>query len=293
MTFQHAADNRYGYLGSQTLVQIQSMNSDYYYDTLITTPGLFDWTTANLTFTTDAQTQSVAILFSTIGPSNSSVLIDGLKFCGARVPRIQAFDDHVIASVNTAKTIEVLHNDINLPESGLSLEIIPGSHPQHGSATAQPDGTILYTPVPDFVGPDNFQYKICNTGTSPEQCDQATVFIQVEEPLTVAIDTFHILIPEDASGQVCQSYFEVEGAILSVQICQDGSYGYCEEVDFPCVDYVPLANYYGRDTICVILCDEDLCDTSIFLIDVTPVNDSPSAQDDVAATVEDEPIEIS
>ena len=46
-----------------------------------------------------------------------------------------------------------------------------------------------------------------------------------------------------------------------------------------CFNYTPTANYNGQDTICLILCDNDLnvpkCDTVKVPITVTPVNDKP------------------
>jgi len=46
----------------------------------------------------------------------------------------------------------------------------------HGRATVNPDGTITYTPNPDFCGTDSFTYKACDPSGA---CDTATVTIHV------------------------------------------------------------------------------------------------------------------
>jgi len=43
-------------------------------------------------------------------------------------------------------------------------------------ATVNPDGTITYTPNPDFCGTDSFTYKACDPAGA---CDTATVTIHV------------------------------------------------------------------------------------------------------------------
>ena len=290
MTFYHSADNRYGYLGDQTYVQVQSMDSDYYYDTLIATPGLFDWSMVDISFTTDDETNSVAILFSTVSTNNSSVLIDGLKFCGARVPEVAAVDDSVRVLKNASVNINVLQNDIDLPSEGLSLAVLASNEPVHGTVTVNPGGMITYVPAQGFVGNDAFMYEICNTNVEPQQCSSAVVNVSVYEIIPLPVDTFYLEIYEDQFSQVCESYFELTGVIISSTVCQDGANGNCTENIFPCIDYFPDHNYNGMDTICVILCDEDQCDTSIFIIEILPVNDKPQAEDDLAITTEDIPI---
>jgi hypothetical protein len=56
--------------------------------------------------------------------------------------------------------------------------------PEHGTAEAQTERTILYTPAPDFVGPDRFRYSLCdstlNAGDHAD-CDHATVTVNVAD----------------------------------------------------------------------------------------------------------------
>lgn len=79
LSFWHAGGSRFGYTAADTLVQIQSMNSGMAITDRSTTPGLFDWQLKTIRFTTDASTTRLAMSFSSIGPNNSSVLLDDVS----------------------------------------------------------------------------------------------------------------------------------------------------------------------------------------------------------------------
>ena len=85
-------------------------------------------------------------------------------------PQLQAIDDSAAAHSNTPVAIPVLANDI-----GQSITISEITSPQHGSATLQQDGTILYTSVALYSGSDSFRYTISDGISS----DSAQVTVQV------------------------------------------------------------------------------------------------------------------
>ncbi|MBI2838993.1 MAG: Ig-like domain-containing protein [Acidobacteria bacterium] len=64
--------------------------------------------------------------------------------------------DGISTSANTAVTFSPLANDTGV---GLALDGIASS-PDHGSAVANADDTVTYTPVNGYVGPDHFRYRI-------------------------------------------------------------------------------------------------------------------------------------
>ncbi|MBV7328061.1 DNRLRE domain-containing protein [Chloroflexi bacterium TSY] len=69
----------------------------------------------------------------------------------------QALDDSASTQQNTAVTIDVLKNDIDL--DGDPLRITTVGTPEHGTAIQQGQ-KILYTPDSNFVGTDTFSYAI-------------------------------------------------------------------------------------------------------------------------------------
>ncbi|MBK9794195.1 MAG: hypothetical protein IPP60_14140 [Sphingobacteriales bacterium] len=61
----------------------------------------------------------------------------------------------------------------------------------------------------------------------------------------------------------------------------------------PYVTYTPNTNYNGRDSICIVVCDNGgLCDTGVIIINIPPVNDPPVVPDTTVTTPEDTPIEV-
>ena len=77
-------------------------------------------------------------------------------------------DDTAATTRNLPVTVPVLANDTN-PDN-LALTVAIGTAPAHGTAVANPDGTVSYTPAAGFVGADTFTYTAMDpfgrTGTA-------------------------------------------------------------------------------------------------------------------------------
>ncbi|GGD32703.1 Ig-like domain-containing protein [Sinisalibacter lacisalsi] len=85
-----------------------------------------------------------------------------------------AGDDSTSTDEDTAVVIDVLANDSDV--DGDMLEVTEVGDPSNGTVEINPDGTLTYTPDPDYNGPDSFTYTVSdgNGGT-----DTATVNIDV------------------------------------------------------------------------------------------------------------------
>ncbi len=92
-------------------------------------------------------------------------------------PNVQpmAADDTAMTDEDTAVTIPVVANDTD-PEGGTLSAPTIAAAPSHGQAAVQTDGTITYTPAPDYHGPDAFTYTV---SASVHQSAPATVFVTV------------------------------------------------------------------------------------------------------------------
>jgi hypothetical protein len=67
-----------------------------------------------------------------------------------------------------------------------------------------------------------------------------------------------------------------------INSCEDPENGTLDIVG-TCFSYTPDPGYNGTDTFCVVVCDPNnpaLCDTTIVIIVIDPVNDPPVAVDD-------------
>lgn len=89
--------------------------------------------------------------------------------------RIIAADDFVITEEDLPVTIQVKTNDSYgnlLDQTFVEIE----SPPLNGLASINPDGSVTYTPDPDFFGADFFEYRLFDTN-DPSVFDTATVSI--------------------------------------------------------------------------------------------------------------------
>ena len=88
-----------------------------------------------------------------------------------------AIDDSATANEGGNVAITVLANDTDL--EGNALTVTAASTPAHGTATINGNGTITYTPVSTYSGPDSFTYTISDGAAT----DTATVSVQVKEAI--------------------------------------------------------------------------------------------------------------
>ena len=86
--------------------------------------------------------------------------------------------------MNTATTGQVILNDSD-PELGpLNVSLTLVSTPGFGVVDITSTGAYTYTPNTNYVGPDQFTYRVCDNGGL---CATATVFIRVYNPLTACV----------------------------------------------------------------------------------------------------------
>ena len=69
-----------------------------------------------------------------------------------------AVDDAATTAEDTAVSVAVLANDTDLDGDTLTVSVV--TVPAHGTAAANPDGTIAYTPAANYHGADSFTYTI-------------------------------------------------------------------------------------------------------------------------------------
>ena len=211
-----------------------------------------------------------------------------------------AVDDSAVTDEDTPVTVDVLGNDSD-PEGDLDdTSVTVTSGPTNGSTSVNPDGSIDYTPGPDFFGSDSFTYQVCDTTPVPvgPQCSTATVDITVNSVNDGpdAVDDSDT-VDEDSSVtvDVLGNDTDVDDGLdpASVTVTSGPANGSTSVNPDGSIDYTPDADFSGTDSFTYEVCDlAGLCDTATVTITVNEVNDGPTAADDTDSTDEDTTVTV-
>ncbi|HIF9186687.1 TPA: tandem-95 repeat protein, partial [Photobacterium damselae] len=182
----------------------------------------------------------------------------------------------------TAVTGQLTATDVD----GDNLTFKPGSNPENGSVTVNPDGSWEYVPNPDFNGEDSFTVVV-DDGNGGTDTITVTVNVTPVNDAPVGEDVSAETQEETAvTGQLTAT--DVDGDNLtfkpgtnpengSVTINADGSW-----------EYVPNTDFNGEDSFTVVVDDGNGgTDTITVTVNVTPVNDAPVGEDVSAETQEE------
>jgi VCBS repeat-containing protein len=197
-----------------------------------------------------------------------------------------ANDDSYLTYKNTNLSGNLKSNDAD-PNVGqtLTYNATPIANPAHGVVTINTDGTFTYVPTTGYLGPDAFQYAVCDNG-SPSKCDTATAFVVIStapnQAPVVTVTAQNIL--EDVSTTFCLPITDANVLDThTVTVCGVIGGGTATAVvnnvtHQVCVTYLSALNYNGAASVCLNVCDNGTpskCDNVTVPITVTPVNDKP------------------
>ncbi len=182
----------------------------------------------------------------------------------------------------TAVTGQLTATDLD----GDNLTFKPGTNPENGNVTVNPDGSWEYVPNPDFNGEDSFTVVV-DDGNGGTDTITVTVNVTPVNDAPVGEDVSAETQEETAvTGQLTAT--DVDGDNLtfkpgsnpengSVTINADGSW-----------EYVPSPDFNGEDSFTVVVDDGNGgTDTITVTVNVTPVNDAPVGEDVTAETQEE------
>lgn len=210
-----------------------------------------------------------------------------------------AQDDTVEVDEDSEVTIELLGNDSDPLDPSGEIDmttIVIISQPEFGTVEVNDNGTVIYSPGPEFSGEDSFDYQVCDDGNPlPALCDEATVFITVNDvnDLPGLVDDTAETNEEAAVDiDILANDSDVDGEIdpTTVSIADEPNNGTVEVNDDGSVTYTPEPDFDGTDSFTYEVCDDQGgCDTADVTITVYPLNDEPNIADDEVDVMEDTP----
>ena len=213
-------------------------------------------------------------------------------------PRVAA--DKAVTLEDTDLFIDVTQNDAD-PEG--NDEIDRGSlkisrQPEHGRATVDGNG-IRYYPDTNFNGIDNFGYTVADIHGAVSGEGSVTIEITpVNDP--PAAENDHARTKEDTPKNidVTKNDTDPDGSDEidkgSITIVTPPARGSVRVRPNGTVDYMPKANFYGKDKFTYQVKDTSgaISNVATVSIVIDAVNDPPYADNDEAATNEDKPVTI-
>ena len=201
--------------------------------------------------------------------------------------------DTPVISEDTPTSINVLGNDTDTEGGVNTATVAIPQAPTHGTASVNPDGSILYTPAANFTGLDTLIYAVCDNG-APALCDTAMVIMNVtpvnDKPIA-ANDGVGTPLDTPVSGTVATNDSDVDNNIdpLGFTKLIDPVNGTIVFNTNGTYTYTPNTGFLGKDSVTYKVCDlTSLCDTAILYISIPfNVNDLPLAVNDTTTTPED------
>ena len=199
-----------------------------------------------------------------------------------------AGDDATTTLEDTPVIVPVLDNDTDVEGDTLAASLV--TQPANGTAIMNPDGTVTYTPNPNYSGIDIFTYRVCDNGT-PVACDEAAVTIMVtpvNDPPVAGDDGDATDEDTPVTLPVLNNDADVDGDTLTIGSATDPANGTVVVNGDNTITYTPDLNFTGTDTFTYTITDGNGgTDTATVTITVSPIGDRPTALDDTAITDED------
>jgi hypothetical protein len=214
------------------------------------------------------------------------------------VYRPTAYPDSRDTDAGNPVSIPVLENDFSPAGAPAfnpaSVAVVPGSGPQHGTAVANSDGSITYTPVDGFSGTDLFQYTVADTGGTVSNAAYVTVvvnrpqanddFAQTNMNTAVRVNVLDNDTDPDGPGLLIAGSVTVvagQGPLHGgTQVNSDGS-----------ITYTPNNGFFGTDSFQYTVQDHANATSNPATVTITVAN-TGAVNDDSIDTDAGNPVNI-
>jgi hypothetical protein len=186
-------------------------------------------------------------------------------------------DDILKTPIIKAVTISVLDNDAD--PDGDKIHLVKVDPPAVGTARANADGTIVYTPPPNHEGDVRIRYTVADVTDEQAEAWISLTVIALNHSIETNPDT--ISLAEDESRTLPTSNLlandrDLLNGTLSVTGLGSAQNG-TTILEGPNFTYTPNADFFGNDTFTYIVRSHaGATASSTVNVTVTPVNDPPT-----------------
>ncbi len=229
------------------------------------------------------------------GPGVNVVETDQFLVMG-QIATLVAVNDALVTSEDTAVTADLIANDIPAPGltiDGTSLSIV--TPPVNGVLVNNGDGTVTYTPNPDFAGTDSFQYTVANNNGAVSNIATADITVTAVNDPPVANDDSTSTVEDTAVAiNVLSNDTDIDGIIdPTTVVVVSGPANGTTAVDpsTGVITYTPSLGFNGVDTFTYTVNDDGGATSNQATVTIT-VSARPVAVDDTATTPENTPVGI-
>ncbi len=233
-----------------------------------------------------------------LGVATTGLLLAGALFAPSVVlawgiPPI-AFPDNVTTNEDTAQSGNVLSNDWNISDSAMTVTGFVALNPTFGVIMIAANGNYTYVPAANWHGSTSTQY----TAHNDEGNDTGTINITVSSvnDAPVAFDDTITAVEDTTTGNVSPAMrsndTDVDGDTLTVTAVSNSTGGTATRTGGTggTVTFAPTANLcgVGAGSFDYTLSDgHGGTDTGHVTVNITCVNDVPTANDDSVSVTED------
>ncbi|MFZ5604495.1 MAG: beta strand repeat-containing protein, partial [Pseudomonadota bacterium] len=207
--------------------------------------------------------------------------------------------DSETTNEDNAVSISVLANDSDVDSSLNPASVTVVAQPAHGTTSVNTGtGVITFTPTANYNGSDSFTYTVGDThgGTSSAATVSLTITAVNDNPVAVAdVES----TPEDQpiSIDVAANDTDVDTGDAadadSITLVSQPTNG-TAAVSNGEVLYTPDGNFFGSDSFTYQIQDQNSANSNVatVIVNVSGVNDAPTAANDSASTDEDTAVTI-
>jgi len=187
----------------------------------------------------------------------------------------EAIDDEFDVDEDSSAYLDILRNDVDPDTEGLTGEIV--DDPTNGTVEMS-EGEAYYVPEAGYVGPDEFTYRIYDGDNYSDTALVSVNVLNVNDAPVAVDDTATVVEDGSVIIEVLGNDSDADGDTMYAGTVNGSSDGVVEALADSTVRFTPNPDFNGEATFTYATTDVSLfSELATVTVEVTPVNDAPTA----------------